>query len=136
MNHAGCSVARRDRCIRIRMRATPVSKPRPDACMAIPRPTSTPIQDKHRRQRPVLRMNIESDGVGASGSTAFLSRMLQFGDSMFPVGAFAFSAGLESAIQGGVVTDAATLRAFARTALEQAARGDGIALIAAHRAAA
>jgi urease accessory protein len=80
-------------------------------------------------------MNIESDGVGASGSTAFLSRMLQFGDSMFPIGAFAFSAGLESAIQGRVVTDAAALRAFARTALEQAARGDGIALIAAHRAA-
>ena len=80
-------------------------------------------------------MNIESDGVGASGSTAFLSRMLQFGDSMFPIGAFAFSSGLESAIQQGVVTNTATLRAFARTALEQAARGDGIALIAAHRAA-
>ena len=34
------------------------------------------------------------------------------------------------------MTDAATLHAFARTAVEQAARGDGIALIAAHRAAA
>jgi urease accessory protein len=42
---------------------------------------------------------------------------------------------LESAIQEGVVTDAATLRAYARTALEQASRGDCIALIAAHRAA-
>ena len=61
--------------------------------------------------------------------------MLQFGDSMFPIGGFAFSCGLESAIQEGVVTDAATLRAFTRTAVEQAARGDGIALIAAHRAA-
>ena len=46
---------------------------------------------------------------------------------MLPVGAFAFSGGLESAIQKGVVTDAATLLAFARTAVEQAARGDGIA---------
>ena len=80
-------------------------------------------------------MIIENDGVGATSSTAFLSRMLQFGDSMFPIGAFAFSSGLESAIQRGVVTNAATLRAFARTALEQAARGDCIALIAAHRAA-
>ena len=80
-------------------------------------------------------MTIANDDVEASSSAAFLSRMLQFGDSMFPIGAFAFSSGLESAIQEGVVTNAATLRAFARTALEQAARGDGIALIAAHRAA-
>ena len=90
--------------------------------------------DKHRRQRPVPRMTITND-VEAPGSAAFLSRMLQFGDSMFPIGAFAFSSGLESAIQEGIVTNAATLRAYARTALEQAARGDGIALIVAHRAA-
>ncbi len=80
-------------------------------------------------------MTIANDGVGASSSAAFLSRMLQFGDSMFPIGAFAFSSGLESAIQEGVVTNAETLRAYARTALEQAARGDCIALIVAHRAA-
>lgn len=64
-----------------------------------------------------------------------LVRVLQFGDSMFPVGGFAFSCGVESAIQTGIVADAATLHAFTRTAVEQAARGDGIALIAAHRAA-
>jgi urease accessory protein len=64
-----------------------------------------------------------------------LARLLQFGDSMFPIGGFSFSCGLESAVQTGVVNDRATLHAFARTALEQAARGDGIALIAAHRAA-
>jgi urease accessory protein len=80
-------------------------------------------------------MIIEDDGVEATSSTAFLSRMLQFGDSMFPIGAFSFSSGLESAIQEGVVTNAATLRAFAHTTLEQAVRGDCIALIAAHRAA-
>ncbi|MGJ4946526.1 urease accessory protein UreF [Bradyrhizobium sp. HKCCYLS1011] len=73
--------------------------------------------------------------VDGSKVTASLSRTLQFGDSMFPVGAFSFSSGLESAVQEGVVTNAATLRAFARTAVEQAARGDCIALIAAHRAA-
>jgi urease accessory protein len=80
---------------------------------------------------------MENDGAGGTGSggTALLARVLQFGDSMFPIGGFSFSCGLESAIQEGVVTDVATLRAFARTAVEQAARGDGIALIAAHRAA-
>ena len=64
-----------------------------------------------------------------------VARLLQFGDSMFPIGAFSFSCGLESAVQTGVVKDRLTLHEFARTALEQAARGDGIALIAAHRAA-
>ncbi|HWL74238.1 MAG TPA: urease accessory protein UreF [Burkholderiaceae bacterium] len=61
--------------------------------------------------------------------------MLQFGDTMFPIGGFSFSSGLESAVQKGVVTDPVSLHAFARTAVEQAARGDGIALVAAHRAA-
>ncbi len=68
-------------------------------------------------------------------SAARLARFLQFGDSMFPVGAFAFSGGLESAIQRGVVTDKATLAAYARTMIDQAAMGDGIALVWAHRAA-
>jgi urease accessory protein len=76
-----------------------------------------------------------NDGAGAPSRAALLARMLQFGDSMFPIGGFSFSCGLESAIQEGVVADSATLQAFARTALEQSARGDGIALIAAHRAA-
>ena len=69
------------------------------------------------------------------GAGALLARALQFGDSVFPVGGFAFSGGLESAIQKRVVTDADTLQAFTRTALEQAALGDGIAIVAAHRAA-
>ncbi len=74
--------------------------------------------------------------LAAPTDATHLVRVLQFGDSMFPVGGFAFSCGVESAIQTGVVSDAATLAAFTRTAVEQAARGDGIALIAAHRAAA
>lgn len=64
-----------------------------------------------------------------------ISRLLQFGDSMFPIGGFSFSSGLESAVQTGVVRDLSTLRDYVKTALEQAARGDGIALVAAHRAA-
>lgn len=79
--------------------------------------------------------HIESHPAGPSVATR-LVRLLQFGDSMFPVGGFTFSCGVESAIQTGVVSDVATLRAFTRTAVEQSARGDGIALIAAHRAAA
>ena len=65
-----------------------------------------------------------------------LVRTLQFGDSMLPIGCFAFSCGLESAVQKRVVTDVATLEAYARTAVEQAAMGDGIAVVWAHRAAA
>jgi urease accessory protein len=71
----------------------------------------------------------------APHAAASLARMLQFGDSMFPVGGFAFSGGLESAVQKRVVSDAATLEAYARTAVEQAAMGDGIAVVWAHRAA-
>jgi len=78
---------------------------------------------------------MENDGLETPHAAALFTRILQFGDSMFPIGGFSFSSGLESAIQEGVVANAATLHAFTRTALEQAARGDGIALIAAHRAA-
>ena len=64
-----------------------------------------------------------------------LIRVLQFGDSVLPVGAFSFSGGLESAVHEGIVRDRETLRQFVRTATRQAATGDGIALIHAHRAA-
>jgi urease accessory protein len=77
-----------------------------------------------------------AEGGAAPDTAARLARMLQFGDSMFPIGGFAFSGGLESAVQKRVVTDAQTLEAFTRTAVEQAAAGDGIALVWAHRAAA
>ena len=79
-------------------------------------------------------MTAGDDGGTGPAAAAGLARMLQFGDSMFPIGGFAFSGGLESAIQKRVVTDADTLQAFARTAVEQAAAGDGIAVVWAHRA--
>ncbi|MEU8263671.1 urease accessory UreF family protein [Micromonospora sp. NPDC048999] len=62
-------------------------------------------------------------------------RILQFGDSMFPVGAFAFSGGLEMAVQRGVVRDRADLAAYVRTVTHLAATGDGVALLHAHRGA-
>jgi urease accessory protein len=81
-------------------------------------------------------MTARDDAAAAPGSVTNPARLLQFGDSMFPIGSFAFSGGLESAIQKRVVTDAGTLHAFTRTAVEQAELGDGIALVWAHRAAA
>ena len=77
----------------------------------------------------------DADGAAPKGTATRLARMLQFGDSVFPIGGFSFSGGLESAIQKRVVTDVNTLLAFARTAVEQANRGDGIGLVCAHRAA-
>lgn len=71
----------------------------------------------------------------AAPSATALAQLLQFGDSMLPVGGFSFSCGLESAVQQRVVSDGATLAEFTRTALRQAASGDGIALVHAHRAA-
>lgn len=64
-----------------------------------------------------------------------LIHLMQFGDSALPVGAFTFSAGIEAAVQTGVVRDANSLKAFIQTALQQNAYCDGIALIGAHRAA-
>ncbi|WP_406701292.1 urease accessory protein UreF [Singulisphaera sp. Ch08] len=62
-------------------------------------------------------------------------RLLQFGDSMLPVGSFSFSNGLESAIQQGIVHDPDSLERFVRTATRQSATTDGIALLEAFRAA-
>jgi len=62
-------------------------------------------------------------------------RVLQFGDSMLPVGSFSFSNGLESAIQNHFVHDVETLRQFVFNAVRQAASADAIALLVAHRAA-
>lgn len=63
-----------------------------------------------------------------------LIRTLQFSDSALPVGAFAFSNGLESAIQQGVVTDAESLQSFIKVVLRQTAMMDGIALLEGYRA--
>ncbi len=81
-------------------------------------------------------MNLDSTvRVAANHGASHLLRALQFGDSVFPVGGFAFSAGLETAIAERVVTDAESLSAYTRTALQLAMRGDGVGLIWAHRAA-
>ncbi|SFN05234.1 urease accessory protein [Izhakiella capsodis] len=63
-----------------------------------------------------------------------LIRIMQFGDSMLPVGAFAFSNGIESAIQCGIVSNVDSLRDFTRQALQQAASGDVRAAVSCCRA--
>lgn len=62
-------------------------------------------------------------------------KLLQFGDSVFPIGGFSFSNGLEMAVQHGVVHDQLTLRDYVRTVTRVAATGDGVALLNGHRAA-
>ncbi|WP_183190971.1 urease accessory UreF family protein [Ancylobacter tetraedralis] len=64
-----------------------------------------------------------------------LARLLQFSDSTLPIGSFAFSNGLESALQTGVVSDPESLLRYVDLILRQTARMDGIALLHAHRAA-
>ncbi len=62
-------------------------------------------------------------------------RVLQFGDSLLPIGSFSFSNGLESAVQEKVVHDAVTLKELVLASTRRAATSDGIALLEAHRAA-
>jgi urease accessory protein len=68
-------------------------------------------------------------------SVARMMRVLQFGDSLLPIGSFSFSSALESAVQEGVVRDAATLGEFVTASARRAATSDGIAVLEAHRAA-
>jgi len=68
-------------------------------------------------------------------SIARSMHLLQFGDSLLPIGSFTFSNGLESAVQERVVHDAATLAELVSASVRRAATSDGIALIEAYRAA-
>lgn len=78
-------------------------------------------------------MTLSSEGSGLSINRAM--RMMQFSDSMFPVGSFSFSNGLESAVAQGIVTGGPLLREFVLSAAHQGATCDGIAVLAAHRGA-
>lgn len=72
---------------------------------------------------------------GGPSGMVHLARLLQFSDSTLPIGSFAFSNGLESALQTGVVSDPDSLLRYVGMILRQASRMDGIALLHAHRAA-
>lgn len=60
--------------------------------------------------------------------------LLQYADSALPVGAFAFSNSLETAVEQHIVHDAATLAQFVKALLRQSSSTDGIAALAARRA--
>lgn len=64
-----------------------------------------------------------------------IARLLQFTDSMFPVGTFSFSNALETAGEKRIVKDAATLEEFTWAQVVQAAFTDGVAMLKAYRAA-
>ena len=64
-----------------------------------------------------------------------LYRLIQFSDATFPVGTFSFSNGLETASYERIVSDAATLEEYCRSAARQAAFSDGVTALPAHRAA-
>lgn len=78
---------------------------------------------------------MNADANWRSTAMARLAHLLQFSDSTLPVGAFAFSQGLESALQLGVVSDAGSLKDYLALILRQAAHADCVALLHAHRAA-
>lgn len=63
-----------------------------------------------------------------------LFRLIQFTDSAFPVGTFAFSNGLETAAHLGFVHDAATLGEYVDSVRRQAAFSDGVTALLAFRA--
>lgn len=64
-----------------------------------------------------------------------LMYLLQMTDSTFPVGAFSFSNGLETAAHEGLVNDAETLEQYTRSVALQGAFSDGVAALLAYRAA-
>lgn len=68
-----------------------------------------------------------------SDNATELMRLVEFSDSAFPVGAFAFSNGLETAAEEGLVYDAETLEAYTRDMVRQAVFTDGIAALHAWR---
>lgn len=64
-----------------------------------------------------------------------LMYLLQMTDSTFPVGAFSFSNGLETAAHEGLVHNAETLEQYTRSVALQGAFSDGVAALLAYRAA-
>ena len=75
-----------------------------------------------------------SIGTPHTDSMAVLMRLMEFSDSTLPTGGFSFSCGLETAVAGGLVFDAATLEEYLRDAVRQSQHTDLIAMLHARRA--
>lgn len=72
--------------------------------------------------------------TAANSDVLGMMKLLQMSDSMFPVGTFSFSNGLETASYEHFVTDAETLRQYTEAVSRQGAFTDGIAALHAYRA--
>jgi urease accessory protein len=82
-----------------------------------------------------MTTTIPTDGPGTEG--AALYRLLAWLSPAYPVGAYTYSHGLETAVEDGLVRDRATLVDYVRTVLlAGAGRVDGALLVAAWRGAA
>lgn len=79
-----------------------------------------------------MRMRRRTRIPGADDPTAVM-RLLALTDSALPIGAFAFSNGLETAASEGLVRDAATLEEFVGDAVRQTLFTDGVAALHARR---
>jgi len=83
---------------------------------------------------PLAMIEREAQAETDHAGMVRMARLMQFSDSTLPVGAFAFSNGLESAVQTGVVSDKDSLAQFVELVVRQSARMDGVALLHAVRA--
>ena len=78
---------------------------------------------------------MKNEKINIPGEEAIrIMRLLEFSDSAFPVGAFSFSNGLETATFEKYVYDKNTLEQYAACAARQAAFCDGIAANIAYKA--
>jgi urease accessory protein len=97
---------------------------------AVPPPVQ-PIADLagvEARLDPELDRELEADQGAA------LYRLMTWLSPAFPVGAFAYSSGIEWAVEAGDITDAATLQDWLSSLLEAGGFCDGVFLAHAHRA--
>lgn len=69
-----------------------------------------------------------------SSTTEQYTLLAQLCDSAFPIGAFAFSNGLESAVEYGLIKTSINLKQYTKAIVEQALNTDIIAALHSHRA--
>jgi len=99
--------------------------------------TNRPPKPRRRTLARADRDTAPTSGGGMPGSeTAALYRLMTWLSPAFPVGAFSYSSGIEWAVEAGDITDAASLRGWLASMLENGPGFcDGVLLAHAYRAA-
>jgi len=95
------------------------------------------LRSSPRKRGPTLESRIgENEEVNEAGlDHGALTRLMTWLSPAYPVGAFAYSSGIEWAVEAGDITDAATLRRWLETLLAfGSGLNDGIFFCHAHRA--